>query len=502
MVRGDDTATPRLPDSYATYLQKVTRMSQNVRAGRLPGRGLKRRHVTLKEEASVKSVFVIGAGPAGLYATQKLARAGHSIFLFNRDIKPGGLAEYGIYPTKEKMKGGLRKLFGRILEMPNVAYFGHSTVASGNALTIDQLREWNPGALVFAVGAQGTKKLGLPGEDCRGVYSAKDFVYNYNLLPPFTSRDFSTGKRVAVIGMGNVMVDLAHWLLVDDPNQAAEEVIVIARRGPFEAKFDRREFDYIEEYLDCRALEDELGRIKERIAAVGQDTAKVAEASFPALAKPRQDPTGARLRFHFLSSPTAIHADKDGRIDRLTITENELVPRNGGTTARATDKTSDLEVDTLIFAIGDVVDPTVGLPSNKGTYLTNPDKSQSKQAAYEVFDPQSAHVVKGTYVVGWARKASEGVVGKARYDAEQGVDHILEYLEGLSDGSTPSAAEICTSLDRKGIQSVTQAELGHLARAEQKQAAERGVPSFKFGKDKAMLDAIEAEKSESDNAAA
>ena len=450
----------------------------------------------------MKTVFVVGAGPAGIYATQKLARAGHSVFLFNRDIKPGGLAEYGIYPTKDKMKGGLRKLFGRILDMPNVAYFGHSTVASGKALTIDLLREWNPAALVFAVGAQGMKKIGLPGEDSRGVYSAKDFVYNYNLLPPFTSQDFSTGKRVAVIGMGNVMADLAHWLLVDDPNLTAEEVIVIARRGPFDTKFDRREFDYIEEYLDCRALEDELGRIKESIAAVGQDTAKVAEASFPALAKPRQDPTGARLRFRFLSSPTAIHADKDGRIERLTITENELVPRNGGTTARATEKTSDLEVDTLIFAIGDIVDPTVGLPSNKGIFLTNPDQSQSEQAAYEVFDPQGAHVVKGNYVVGWARLASEGVVGKARYDAEQGVDHILKYLEGVSDGSTPSAAEIRASLDRKGLQPVTQDELAHLARAEQRQAGERGVTSFKFGIDQEMLAAIEAEKSKSGNAAA
>ena len=450
----------------------------------------------------MKSVFVVGAGPAGLYATQKLARAGHSVFLFNRDIKPGGLAEYGIYPTKDKMKGGLRKLFGRILDMPNVAYFGHSTVASGKAFTIDLLREWNPDALVFAVGAQGTKKIGLPGEDSSGVYSAKDFVYNYNLLPPFTSQDFSTGKRIAVIGMGNVMVDLAHWLLVDDPNHTTEEVTVIARRGPFEAKFDRREFDYIEEYLDCRALEDELGRIKERIAAVGQDTAKVAEASFPALAKPRQDPTGAKLRFRFLSSPTAIHADSDGRINRLTVAENDLIPRNGGTASRTTDKTYDLEVDTLIFAIGDIVDPTVGLPSTKGNFVTNPETSQSEQAAYEVFDPQIAHVVKGTYVLGWARKASEGVVGKARFDAELGVDHILKYLEGVSEGSTPSAAEIRASLDRKGLQPVTRDELAHLARAEQKQASERGVPSFKFGTDQDMLAAIEAEKSKSSNAAA
>lgn len=449
----------------------------------------------------MKSVFVVGAGPAGLYATQKLARAGHSVFLFNRDIKPGGLAEYGIYPTKDKMKVGLRRLFGKILAMPNVAYFGHSPVRSGKPLTIDKLKEWNPAALVYAVGAQGTKKLGLPGEDSKGVYSAKDFVYHYNLLPPFASRDFSTGKRVAVIGMGNVMVDLAHWLLTDDPNHTTEEVIVIARRGPFEAKFDQKEFAYVEPYLDCRALEDELARVKERIAAVGQDTAKVAEASFPTLAKPHQAPTGARLRFRFLSSPTTIHADTDGRINRLTVVENDLIPRNGGTASKATDKTVDLKVDTLIFAIGDVVDPTVGLPSAKGNFVTNPDTSQSGQAAYEVFDPQSAHVVKGTYVVGWARKASEGLVGKARYDAEQGVDHVLKYLEGVPEGSTPSAAEIRASLDRKGIQPVTQVELAHLARAEQKQARERGVTSFKFGDDQDMLAAIEADKSKSSNAA-
>src|SRR5260370_27074840 len=97
----------------------------------------------------------------------------------------------------------------------------------------------------FSVGAQGTKKLGLPGEEAKGVYPAKDFVYNYNLLPPYTNQDFSVGKRVAVVGMGNAMVDIAHWLLAAEPPKTTEEVIVVARRGPFETTIDKKEIRYI-----------------------------------------------------------------------------------------------------------------------------------------------------------------------------------------------------------------------------------------------------------------
>lgn len=446
------------------------------------------------EEVKVKSVFVVGAGPAGLFAAQKLARAGYPVIIFNRDVKPGGLAEYGIYPVKEKMKSGLRKQFGKILELPNLAYFGHLPVGAGHTLSMGALREWNPAALVFAVGAQGTKKLGLPGEEVRGVYSAKDFVYHYNLLPPFASRDFSTGKRIAIIGMGNVMVDIARWLLEDDPDRQTEEVTVIARRGPFEVKFDEKEFAHIEPHLDRRDLQDELVRVKERIAAVGQDVAKVPEASFSVLAKPFVEPVQPRLRFRFLSSPQAIHPDASGRIARLAVMENLLVAKDGGTAAKATDKTTDLEFDTMIFAIGDVVDPTVGLPYGKGGYVTNPDTGDAERAAYEVFDPQSGKVLEGTYVVGWARKASEGLVGKARYDAEQGATHILKYLESAAEKTGAAPEEIRAELTRRGLPLVSKDDLPFLGRAEEKQARALGRESFKFSDDAAMLAAIEGEK--------
>ncbi|HEX5435411.1 MAG TPA: NAD(P)-binding protein, partial [Candidatus Angelobacter sp.] len=104
----------------------------------------------------MKTVFVVGAGPAGLFAAQKIAQAGHQTIIFNRDIKPGGLAEYGIYPTKDKMKFGLRKQFAKVLSLPNVYYFGNVPVSKESPITVDDLRQWGPSAIVFSVGAQGT----------------------------------------------------------------------------------------------------------------------------------------------------------------------------------------------------------------------------------------------------------------------------------------------------------------------------------------------------------
>ncbi len=442
----------------------------------------------------MKTVFVIGAGPAGLFAANKLAQGGHQVVILNRDIKPGGLAEYGIYPVKEKMKSGLRKQFAKILAQPNVHYFGHVPVGADYAVPIELLQEFRPAALVFAVGAQGTKKLGLPGEDARGVYSAKDFVYHYNLLPPFSKMDFSTGKRIAIVGMGNVMVDIARWLMLDDPERQTEEVYVVARRGPFEAKFDEKEFVYIEDYLDRADFQDELKRVKERVANAGQDITKVADTTFPVLAKPEKGLRLPRLRFRFLSSPKEIKAGPDGRIERLVLTENLLVPRNGGTAAKATDKTFDLDVDTMIFAIGDVADPRVGLPYQSGAYVTNPAGNGNESGLYEVFDPQRERVIEGTYVVGWARKASEGLVGIARQDAERGAVHVLKYLDGAPDKRGASLQDIARTFDQRGLQVVDKDDLVFLGRAEEKLAKERGVPSFKFADNDKMLAAIEEEK--------
>ena len=114
-------------------------------------------------------------------------------------------------------------------------------------LTLDVLKEMGFGAVVVTAGAQGTKKLGIEGEDALGVYHAKDVVYHYNSLAALQRANFEIGRRVAIIGMGNVMVDIANWLL---NLKKIDQVVVVARRGPLEKAYDDNEFEYVDMYLD------------------------------------------------------------------------------------------------------------------------------------------------------------------------------------------------------------------------------------------------------------
>jgi ferredoxin--NADP+ reductase len=436
------------------------------------------------------SVYIVGAGPAGLFAARKIAAAGHQVTIFNRDVRPGGLAEYGIYPMKHHMKAGLRKQFAKILAMPNVEYFGNVALRCTGPLTCGALRAWQPAGIVYAVGAQGTKKLGMPGEDARGVYSAKDFVYHYNGLPPFSSQDFSTGRRVAIVGMGNVMVDIARWLLIDQPGGKPDEVTVVARRGPFEVKFDEKEFDYVEQFLDRRGFREELSRVSGVVAAAGQDVSTVADSVFPWVKNESATLRSSKLSFRFLTSPVGIEPDVAGRIERLRVVDNLLVRQGEETKARATDKESALPFDTLIFAIGDVADPTVGLPYGKNEYVTNTDPEEPDRAAYEVFDPATGIALPGSYLVGWARKASEGLVGKARFDAERGCDYVLKYLAQATQQSSPTAAEILDELRAQNGTVVTKQGVERLFQAEARQARSMSLPEFKYPTNPEMLAAI------------
>jgi len=176
-------------------------------------------------------IIVVGAGPAGLSVANLMSKQGHEVVVLNRDIKFGGLAEYGIFPNKHKLRGGLRKGYWEVLTRPNVHYFGNVMIGNGYHLTVEELRALEPSALVFSTGAQGTKTIGVEGEAATGVYHAKDCVYHFNLLPGFSTRPFEMGQRVAVIGIGDVMVDIAHWLSC---RKRVAEVHVIVRRGPAE----------------------------------------------------------------------------------------------------------------------------------------------------------------------------------------------------------------------------------------------------------------------------
>jgi len=445
----------------------------------------------------LKSVFVVGAGPAGLFAAQKIALAGHEVFLFNRDIKPGGLAEYGIYPVKTTMKVGLRKQFSKVLSLPNLHYFGNVKIGSKYDVTLEDLKALAPSALVVACGAQGYNKLNLAGENALGVYSAKDFVYHYNQLPPYASADFSTGKRIAVVGMGNVAADIMRWLLQDSPARRTEEVIVVARRGPYEAKFSPKELGHVEAHLDRGELIQEIERVKARCVACDQDVSveKIGDATFPSLLKDNLVQGSPKLTFRFLCSPKEILVGPDGRIRQLVVTENDLVLHaDGSTGAKATDKTAVLDVDTLIFAIGDKQDPGLGLPMGPDGYATKPNVESPSEPVYEMWDPSAAKPLDGTFVAGWARRASTGLVGIARHDGENAAGKVIEYLKSVPDQGSLHAFEIETVLASKGLRPVNKSDLLTLAQVEEREARARNLVSFKFSDNSEMLDAIAQEK--------
>jgi ferredoxin--NADP+ reductase len=345
-------------------------------------------------------------------------------------------------------------------------------------LPLEALREFHADAVLFTVGAQGTRKLGLPGEESGRVYAAKDFVYHFNQLPPYATQPFPLGKRVAIVGMGNVMVDVARWILQDDPHKHTDEVVVVARRGPFEVKFDRHEFDAIHMHLDHAVFDQELHRVQERLVAVGQDCAKVQETTFPWLATPLLS-VPPKLTFRFLSTPVEILPGADGKMAGLRVAENTLVPRDKDVAAKATSTTVDLDCDTLIYAIGDVVDPALGLPLGKDAYATHPEHP------YAACDPKSGEILPGWFVAGWARKPSEGLVGNARMDGEHCVAEVLKYLEAAPVVASTAPADLRAVLRARGIQVITQVELTKLEAAEA-----RTGEHFRFCDNASMLAAI------------
>jgi ferredoxin--NADP+ reductase len=260
------------------------------------------------------------------------------------------LAEYGIYPDKHKMKDGLRGQLHPILDLPNVRYFGNVLVGEDGDISLAELRSLGFQAVLVTAGAQGTKWLGLPGEDLKGVYHAKDVVYFYNKLPPYTQSSYLFGRRCAVIGAGNVMLDITHYL---SRELKVEEVVAIVRRGPAEVKFDKKEMEYVIANLDMAALDAEIERVTPIMQAVKQDPAAARAAILEGLPKALPKVSNTRFRFEFLASPAGMIGDENGRLKQVELEDNILVEVNGSTKAKSTGNKRLLDVETVIFAIGD-----------------------------------------------------------------------------------------------------------------------------------------------------
>jgi len=430
---------------------------------------------------------IVGAGPAGLFAARYLSSHGVRVALFNRDIKPGGLAEYGIYPDKIKMKEGLRKQFNQILESPSVDYFGNVKVSSGGELLLSDLTGAGFQAIVIATGAQGTKWLRLPGEQLPGVYHAKDLVFYYNLLPPYSVRRFLIGPKVTLVGAGNVMMDIAHFLVRE---KKVEEVTVVMRRGPGEVKFTRKELETVAANIDMKALQNEFDRVAPLMNAVGQDVHAAWQIFQDGLPKALEPVSSTALRFEFLSSPVRILGDWTRGVSALKVEDNTLIAADGNIKARGLGITRQIETNTVIFAIGDTVDKEFSLPSFGDAYPINEHPSFPVDGiSFEAFDMDADAPIKGIFLAGWARKASTGLVGVARKDGELAAQAVLQYLETLSP--LPEAEKTYNTftdwLHSNLHQVVCKADLLRLETIEQEEIQVRGVEDFKFATNEDML---------------
>jgi len=441
------------------------------------------------------SIIVAGAGPAGMAVAAALGKVGHEIIILNRDIKFGGLAEYGIFPSKLKLRGGLRKQYWELLEQPHVHYFGNVCIGKGKDLTVDDVRALGASAVVFAIGAQGTKAIGVEGDSAKGVFHAKDVVYHFNRLPGFGDRPFDMGKHVAVIGAGDVMVDIAHWLT---RYKKVERVTAIVRRGPAERKYNPKEIRAVCSHMDLDGIKKEFDRIKDRLVAVGQTPDDILKGLLDEFTKCEPSVSQTKMGFRFLASPRRILVDDNNRVRALEMEDNKLEPKGEDTAAVGLKQFYEFPCDSVVFAVGDKVDETVGLPYKGGVFVTNPNKTGNDpdDALFQAYEETSGKIVDGVFLAGWARKASEGLVGVAKRDGDWCAEVVLRYLGTKPAGHSAKAVldklhallkeRKSRPVDAKGLRALETAEKAH-------KGATDCIGEFKYVTNQEMLGLIERE---------
>jgi ferredoxin--NADP+ reductase len=437
----------------------------------------------MTEQTHTSKVAIIGAGPAGLFAARELADKGVPVAIFNRDVKPGGLAEYGIYPEKLRIKEGLRCQFRDIVRAPGVSYFGNVTVGVDSPLNFNSLRQLGFSAILVAAGAQGTKWLGLPGEDCPGVYHAKELVYHYNHLPPYACQEFPIGKKVMVVGVGNVMTDIVRWLLT---LPQVEEITTIARRGLAEIKFDDRELLPVAAALDVDDFQREVERISPAMKWIGQVPSEAAARVLTVVQSVTDPKPRARWRMRFLYSPSKILSEFN-HVTGIKLEENRLESTPTGTVARGTGHYTEEPLDTLIFAIGDQVDRSLGLPVEGSRFvLAETPHYPIGNVSYEMADTAD-HRWQGVFVCGWSRNASTGMVGIARRDGMNAARALSEYLLDRPEEAGVSDVAITAFLHGAGLNPVRASDLGRLEAIENDRAAAAALSEYKFDTNEEML---------------
>ncbi|MDT7743098.1 MAG: ferredoxin/flavodoxin---NADP+ reductase [Actinomycetota bacterium] len=394
------------------------------------------------------AVAIVGSGPSGFYAAGALLDAEDPpvrVDMFDRLATPWGLVRAGVAPDHPKIKS-VSTQYEKIAAQPGFRFFGH--VCLGEDVTVDELLE-RYDAVVYAVGSQTERRLGIPGEDRPGSLASVDFVGWYNGHPDYAGLDPDLGaSRAVVIGAGNVALDVARMLLLtedelrgtDTADHAIEvltasgvrEVVVCGRRGPAEAAFTTTELRELDD-LDGLAAVVDPAQVPD--AAGDADLPKAVRRNvelFRKWASSGSDGAGERrMEFRFLRSPVAILGDgDDGPVTGVELGVNRLETDDEGrvrpvdTGARET-----VECGVVLRAVGyrGVALPGVPFDESAGTIPHAEGRIEGREREY---------------VVGWIKRGPTGIIGTNRKDANETVRALLADLgSGAREDATIATAE-------------------------------------------------------------
>jgi ferredoxin--NADP+ reductase len=400
-------------------------------------------------------VAVVGSGPAGFYAADRLLGADLpvEVDMIERLPTPWGLVRLGVAPDHPNIKA-VSKVFEKIARRDGFRFLGN--VEIGRDLSHEELVELYD-AVVYAVGAQTDRRMGIPGEDLPGSWAATEFVAWYNGHPDYQELAFDLDcERAVVIGNGNVAVDVARMLALaeselaqTDTTDAAiaailaspiREILVLGRRGPAEASFTTPELK-------------ELGELADADVEIDPAELELEPASQPALADSTvarnldvlreyavRPPAGKRrtLRLRFRVSPAAILGDE--RVEAIEIVRNELIADDQGRVRAVPTEDREVIPCGIVFrSVGYQGVPLHGVPFDE-------DRRTLRNDGGRVVDP-NGEPVAGVYCAGWIKRGPTGIIGTNKKDANETADLLLaDAREGRLGGGEPKSAEAVEAL--------------------------------------------------------
>jgi len=455
-------------------------------------------------------VAIVGAGPSGFYAAGALLEQNAvqvSIDLFDRLPTPFGLVRDGVAPDHQKIKS-VTRVYDRIASDPRVRFFGNITF--GTDLTHNDVRRYYD-QVIYAVGASSDRKLGIPGEDFLGSYSATAFVGWYNGHPDYADLDFDlSGENVAVVGIGNVAMDVARILAkpievlakTDIADHALEKlrhsrvkrIYVLGRRGPVQAAFTNPELRELGDIEGVEVIVDpadvELDPYSLAAMEGNRDITKNVK-TLRQYALRGENGLPRKIYLRFLVSPVEILGE-NGHITALKLRRNELRPiESGYLQASGVDVYETIDMDMVFRAVGYKGVPLPGVPhdARRGTI---PNKSG------RVLDPETGAPIVGEYVVGWAKRGPTGIIGTNKPDSAETVRSLLEDVPSINpvddECATPQAAEAFIKARRPDY--VSYADWRLLDQIEASRGQALGRPRVKFIRIEEMVSAIAATKHE------